>query len=271
MRSRTAAALLALVAAAAVAACGHRIAFITPDYEYEEDLTLSLDGSATLVVNASVPALVVLRGLSLDTDLRTRADMLKARVHDLYDSPYSQVTRVSIWTRYGRRFVGVRLRVPDVRALPKIAPFSWAAYELRTDANQVVYRQTLSTAGVATPAAGTGWRGDEVIAFRLHLPARIRWHNSRDYRTNAPRDPSRGNILTWEQRLTDRLQGKPIAWSDDHKPDVMEVRMDPESILHRTLWLFGLAFAAAVAAIAGLIWFAIRRAPSDPESSAPPR
>ena len=32
----------------------------------EEDLYLALDGSATLVVNASIPALVALRGLDLD-------------------------------------------------------------------------------------------------------------------------------------------------------------------------------------------------------------
>ena len=32
----------------------------------------------------------------------------------------------------------------------------------------------------------------------------------------------------------------------------MEVRMDRESILYRTLWLFGLAFVAALLVIAGL-------------------
>ena len=86
----------------------------------------------------------------------------------------------------------------------------------------------------------------EIVAFRLHLPSRIRWHNSRNLDSDTPRDPSRGNILTWEQRLTDRLDGKPIAWSEDHTPGVMEVRMDNQSILYRTLWLFGLAFLAAV-------------------------
>jgi hypothetical protein len=271
MRSRTAAALLALVAAAVVGACDHPIAFLTPGYEYEEDLTLGLDGSATLVVNASVPALVALHHLPLEDDRPTRVDALKTRVRDLYSSPYTQVLRVSTWTRYGRRFVGVRLRVPDVRALPRIPAFSWATYDLAASGDQIVYRQRLSTTPKpAAPAAPTMWKGDEIIAFRLHLPARIRWHNSRDFRTDAPRQPSRGNILTWEQRLSDRFAGKPIAWSDDHQPDVMEVRMDRQSILYRTLWLFAIAFLAAVAAIAGLIWLAIRRAPRDPGSSALP-
>ena len=35
--------------------------------------------------------------------------------------------------------------------------------------------------------------------------------------------------------------------------------MDPESILYRTLWLFGIAFAAAVLVLVGLIWLTIRK------------
>jgi len=267
MRFRMWAALFAIVVAAAATACsGNRPAFFARDYEYEEDLTLSLDGSAALVVNASVPALAALHGVSLNADVRSRVDVLKSQVRDAYTSPYADVVRVSTWTRYGRRFVGVRLRVPDVRALSKTQPFSWAAYELRDNGDEATYRQTIS-GGAAQPSAatGAGWKGNEIIAFRLHLPARIRWHNSRDLRTNAPRDPARGNILTWEQTLKDRLDGKPIAWSEDHRPNVMEVRMDRQSILYRTLWLFGFAFAGALVVLAGLIWLAMRRGRSETE------
>ena len=49
------------VLALAGAACGGRL--FGKVYEYEEDIYLSLDGSAELIVNASVPALVALRGL----------------------------------------------------------------------------------------------------------------------------------------------------------------------------------------------------------------
>jgi hypothetical protein len=272
MRLRSVAALLAFVAAAAAASCTRAGGLIAPAYEYEEDVTLSLDGSATLIVNASVPALVALRGLPLDPDLHARGELLKSKIRELYSSPYSQVLRVATWTRYGRRFVGVRLRVPDIRALSKAAPFSWSTYELRAEANQVVYTQTVAGTGIAASSvAGSGWKGNEIVAFRLHLPARIRWHNSRDPFSSAPRNPSRGNILTWEQTLADRLANKPIAWSEDHRPGVIEVRMDPQSILYRTLWLFGLAFLAAIAVIAGLIWLAIRRAPPDPAPSSPLR
>ena len=37
--------------------------------------------------------------------------------------------------------------------------------------------------------------------------------------------------------------------------------MDRQSILYRTLWLFGIAFLAALLVIAGLIWLTMRRAP----------
>ena len=47
------AAAVAIVLAALVAACNGRSGPLGPEYEYEEDLTLSLTGSGTLVVNAS--------------------------------------------------------------------------------------------------------------------------------------------------------------------------------------------------------------------------
>jgi hypothetical protein len=270
MRSRTAAALLAIVMAAAAAACNGRSGPFGPEYEYEEDLTLSLDGSASMTVNASVPALIALHALPLTGDPGARADQLKSQVRDAYTSPYSQVGRVSTWTRHGRRFVGVYLRIPDIRTLSNAAPFAWATYQLRQDGTEMLFKQTLGKpAGV--PPADAGWKGNELVAFRLHLPARIRFHNSRDYETNEVRGASRGNILTWEQRLSDRLAGKPIAYAQDTRPDVMEVRMDNQSILYRTLWLFALAFTAAIAALGGLIWLTMRRAPADPPTSSLPR
>ncbi|HEX4567938.1 MAG TPA: hypothetical protein VH138_14980 [Vicinamibacterales bacterium] len=275
MRFPLRATLLALVIIAIItfeACSGGRPALLGPDYEYEEDLTLSLDGSATLTVNASMQALAALHGLHLNADPRSRADVLKSEARAAFTSPYSEVTGVSVWTRDGRRFVGVRLRVPDVRQLSKATPFAWSAYDLHEEGDLAIYRQTVT--GKGSPDPNAGWRGDELIAFRLRLPARIRFHNSRDFRTGAVRDVGRGNILTWEQTLRDRLDGKPIAWSGDHRPGVMEAHMDRESILYRTLWLFGIAFTAAIVVLAGLIWLTIRRGvrtdPTDPASSGRP-
>jgi hypothetical protein len=254
------AAAAALVVAAAVAACNGQRGPLGPEYEYEEDLTLRLDGSATLVVNASVPALIALRGLPLNPELRTRGDQLTTQLQDLYASPYTKVGRITNWTRHGRRYVGIHLTVSDVRELPKVAPFSWAKYELREEGDQVVFRETLSKPAAAPDAlAKAKLTGDDIVAFRLHLPARIRFQNSHYLDRPESRPTSRGNILTWEQRLGQRMEGKPIAYARDRMSDVMEVQMDRQSILYRTLWLFGLAFLAALLAIACLIWLTIRR------------
>jgi len=157
--------------------------------------------------------------------------------------------------------------VPDIHSLPKAAPFSEARYELIAQGEQVTFRHTLSKPPppVRPPPV---WRGDEIIAFRLHLPARIRFQNSRYLDGGASRPASRGNIVTWEQRLQQRLEGRPIAYAEDRTPDVMEVRMDRESILYRTLWLFGIAFAAALLALAGLIWLTMRRGRDEPAEQA---
>lgn len=264
------AAAVAMVLAALVAACGGG-GPLGVEYEYEEDLTIALDGSGTLVVNASIPALVVLRGLPLNIDLSARGDHLKNQLRDLYTSEYTRVGRISNWTRHSRRYFGIHLTVSDVRALSKVAPLSWARYELKQDGEQVTFRETLSKPAAPPDAlAKNGLTGNEIVAFRLHLPARIRHQNSHYLDRPESRPASRGNILTWEQRLGQRLEGKPIAYAEDRTPDVMEVRMDRQSILYRTLWLFGLAFLAALLVIGGLIWLTMRRAPEDPEPSSHP-
>jgi hypothetical protein len=43
-------------------------------YEYEEDVYLKLDGSATVYLNAAVPALVALRDAPLPVDPAARLD-----------------------------------------------------------------------------------------------------------------------------------------------------------------------------------------------------
>lgn len=268
-------ALLAGVLALAVAGCSGGVArLLGPEFEYEEDLTLSLDGSATMIVNASLPALAALRGINVAVDAHTRSDQIRSQVEQFYASPYATVVRISQWSRHGRRFVGVRLRVPDIRQLPKSAPFAWERFELKTEGDAVSYRDTLGPSAFKRGTlSNVGWQGSELVAFRLHLPSRIRFHNSRDLRTNQPLSPSRGNILTWEQMLTDRLDGGPIAYAGDHTPGVMEVRMDRESILYRTLWLFASAFIAAVALLGCAIWLAVRkgRSVTSDQASAGPR
>ena len=253
---RVAALLVALTLSGVAAACGGGLFGRT--YEYEEDVYVSLDGSAELIVNASIPALVALRGIDLPVDSAARLD--PDRIRAVYTSPLTEVTRVSrFWRRQGRRYVQVRLRVADIRKLGEVAPFSWSTYEQAEKDGLMVYRQTI---GKSALRPGTlqnfGWSGGELVAFRLHMPSRISYHNARDLETNETSDIARGNILSWEQHLTDRLDGRPL---------VLEVKMDRQSILHRTLWLFAGAFVAAVTLIGALIWLTIRKGAKEGDAA----
>ncbi|HEY7791912.1 MAG TPA: hypothetical protein VIC33_15460 [Vicinamibacterales bacterium] len=219
-------------------------------YEYEEDVFLSLDGSASVYVSASVPALVALRGFDLSVDPVAPLD--RAALQRLYTSPVSHVVRVTTSRRSGRRFVHLRVDVDDIRQLSTAAPFSWSHYSFRRSGSEYVYRQVVGASAnraIGAPAS-IGWDGTERVAFRLHLPSRITFHNA------GAGNLLRGNVLRWEQPLADRLAGRPLD---------MQARMETQSILYRTLILFGLMLAAVAVMFAVIIWWVVRRkAPEDP-------
>lgn len=218
-------------------------------YEYQEDIYLSLDGSASVYVSASVPALVALRGFDLSTD--PVAPIRRSTIRALYTSPVTRVVDVSLSRRSGRQFVHVHVDVADIRQLSRAAPFAWARYEFRREGDQYVYRQVLGPSA-DHPVGDVGWTGHEMVAFRLHVPSRITYHNA------GPGHLLRGNILLWEQPLTDRIAGVPL---------VMDVHMDAQSILYRTLLLFGGMLVLVIALFVGLIWWMVRRGGASPAPS----
>jgi hypothetical protein len=225
-----------VLAVFATASCG----ILSKQYEYDEEIYLALDGSATVYVNGSVPALVALRGLPLD--VKPRALLDRNQIRALYTSPVTQVTRVSTSRRNGRRFVHVRMTVSDIRGLNTAAPFGWSSYAFVQRGNEYVYTQHVG-ASTQTAVGDVGWKGDELVAFRMHLPAKIRYHNA------PSKLVERGNILSWEQPLKDRLAGTPL---------VMEVRLDTQSILYRTLWLFGAMIGLVAVLFIAIIWWVVR-------------
>jgi len=232
------AALLVAVFLSSGAACGGA-ATIFRQYEYEEEVYLSLDGTATVYVNSSLAALNALRGTSFDAAPAARVDATAVRAY--FNSATTRVTRVSQSRRNGRRYVHVRLDADDVRRLGEAAPFTWSQYNFQRDGDLYIYRQTVGDSAT-NGAAVRVWNGREIVAFRLHLPSKIRYHNTRP--------EVRGNILVWEQSLADRLRGQPL---------LLEARMDPQSILYRTLWLFGITFVAVGIVFVAVIWWVMRR------------
>ena len=239
VRRARASLFLLLVACAIAAGCSGAGVF-KPEYEYEEELYLSIDGSATLNVNASVASLVALRGADLDPDPRARID--RSRVRALFEGEGARAS-VSLARRDGRRFVHVSVKADDIRQLSRLAPFAWSAYRFDRRGDIFEFRQA-----VGPPVEGKGgvirWTGDEVVAFRMHLPSEILSHNAPSGQVE------RGNILEWEQPLTERLAGRPVD---------MEVDLESESILFTTLLLFGSTIVAAAAALTLAVWWIARR------------
>lgn len=232
--------LAVFTAAAAVSACAGDGVF-KREYEYEEELYLALDGSATLNVNASIESLNALRGTAFDADpvARISRDDLR-RFFGAGGSDSADVS-VSLARRDGRRFVHATVEVDDVEQLGRLAPFSWSEYQLGRRQDAVEFRQHVGEP--AATGAAAAWTGDELVAFRIHLPSEIVFHNSQQ-------DTQRGNILEWEQPLSDRLAGTPVD---------IEVQLEPTSILAQTLLLFGSTAVAAIATLAGVVWWISRR------------
>ena len=240
-----------MLAAAGVAACGNPLG---RQYEYDEQIYLSVDGSATVVVNTSLPALVALRGAAVDPRVDGAAD--RDSIRRLFENAGCTVSKVGrFWYRRSRRFVQIEVTTPDVRTFSKCSLLAWSSYDL----SQGPFEHDVAGTGlrykqVVGPAAGgnpgvTNWDDTELIAFKLHAPSRIQWQNVRKL-DGSPGTTERGNILTWEQKLTDRIAGKPIE---------MAVDMDATSILYTTVWLFVGAFAAAIAVLMLLIWMTVRK------------
>lgn len=222
-------------------ACGSLIA---RQYEYEEEIFLALDGSASVYVNAAVPALVALRGAPLPVDPSARLD--REVVRDFYESPVSHVASVTTSRRRGRRYVHLRIEVADIGRLSEAAPFAWSSYRFESRDAEFAYTQAVTSSPVPDePAArhdlsAAGWTGAERVAFRLHLPSRVTFHNA------PSRTIDRGNIIVWEQSLADRVKGEPVE---------IQVRIETSSILYRTLALFIAMMALVALTFAAAIWF----------------
>jgi len=236
--TRAACALVLVCALQALGCAGTRLG--RQQFEYEEEIYLAVDGTATVNVNASVASLVALRGASLPLDPQARLD--RQQVRDFFSAPGSRVTRVSLSRREGRGFVHLTIDVDDIRRLSTSPPFAWSTYRLDRQGDVVEFRQTVGKAS-GLEAARAGWRGDEMVRFRVHVPSEIPFHNS-------PGGVERGNILTWAQPLDERADGVPLD---------MQFQMEPESILYSTLLLFAGAVVAAACAFGIAIWLLVRR------------
>ena len=137
----------------------------------------------------------------------------------------------------------MRLDVSSIEALSSAAPFAWSTYSFKRDGDLFYYKQNVG-AVTGAPVGNAGWDGDEIIAFRMHLPSKIAYHNA------GAGNPGRGNILTWEQSLTERLSGALLT---------LDARMETQAILYRTIVLFGITFVVVAILFVVIIWRVLRR------------
>jgi hypothetical protein len=226
------------VLACAVSACG-ALGEVPP--EYEETLALAPDGSAVVDVNASLVALVVLRGAPIDP----AAPVDIAEVRAFYESPGVTVTDVEPFARDGRLFVRVEVEADDVMALSRSPGLAWSLYRLETGDDTLTFRQIVGRPPPDAAAAATtaGWAGGERVAFRLRAPGEVREHN-------APDGVERGNFVVWEQPMPVRVRGGMVD---------LRVTMDDDPILEQALTLFGVTILVAALAFALAIWWLVRR------------
>ena len=218
------------------------------EYEYQEDLYLTLDGSVVVNVNASVAALVALRGMELDPDPRARID--QGRTRGFFQGPGARAT-VTLARRDLRRFVHASVRAESLEALSTLAPFSWSAYRFDRVGDMFQFRQVVGPPS-GVPRDGIRWTGAELVMFRLHLPSAIVFHNA------PSKEIARGNILEWEQPLAERLAGRPVE---------MEVHLEQESIVYTTLLLFGTTIVAAATALLLAVWWIARHGKESPRAA----
>ena len=239
--------LAALVCACAVSACSGSLIStgrnLFKQYEYEEDVYLSLDGSATVYVNGSLAALNTLRGSAFDTSPNAR--FKREEVRSFFASPETHVASVSNSRRAGREFAHVRVETTDIQRLGDAPAFAWSRYQFVLRGAEYDYTQSVGAPVHREPARAGTWNGRELVAFRLHVPSNIIGQPNGKY--------FRGNILVWEQTLTDRLQGTPLE---------LDVRMETQSILSNTLRLFAATALAVASAFIAVVWWIMRRGAS---------
>lgn len=238
MRDRRAIAIAVFAVLVASAACGRAFGRA---YEYDQQVYPALDGSARIVISGSTAALNAMHGLNLPTGPSERID--RDLIRRAFTTPVSQVTRVSRpWRRRGRRYILIEVETPDVNRLSAVPPLRQHRFSLTRRGEEVRYRQSVGPA--MTKVSAAGWTGEEIAAFRLHLPSRVRFHNA------PSKTVERGNIVVWEQKLSERLIGVPVE---------MEVRVDSRTILTRTLTIFGLSLAAAAVLLLSVVWWVRRK------------
>ena len=111
--------------------------------------------------------------------------------------------------------------------------------DLGSDNGLVTFGQRVGASAGGDLGSST-WTEEELVAFRAHVPSKVVYHNA------GADNLRRGNIVVWEQPLADRLKGAPLS---------LDIRMEPRSILYRTLLLFAGTGLVVLMLFSVVIWW----------------
>ena len=209
-------------------------------YEFEHEFWIRVDGSGTVNVTARPELWAAMKGLrgatAADEDSAIQA------VRGLFESSGLRVRRVTLTHRAGRPYLFVAADFTDVNRLAGTPAFPDLALSLRPEGENLRLDGRWSRPS-GLPDVGVDAR-DGLMAVRFHLPSKVYSHR------NAFAGVERGNIVGWRETVAEGLAGRPLE---------LGALMDRRSILMSTVGLFAIAIAAALAILAGVLWWVVRK------------
>jgi hypothetical protein len=208
-------------------------------YEFEHEFWLRVDGSGSVNVTARPELWAAMKGLQGPLSDESAA---RAAVRALFQSSGLRVRRVTLTHRAGRPYLFVSADFTDVNRLAGTPAFPDLVLSLRPEGENLRLDGRWSRPS-ALPDVGLDAR-DGLMAVRFHLPSKVYSHR------NAFAGVERGNIVGWRETVAEGLAGRPL--------DVGAL-MDRRSILMSTVGLFAIAIAAALAILASVLWWVVRK------------
>src|SRR5258706_8780079 len=205
-------------------------------YEFEPEFWIRVAGSGTVNVTARPERWAAVKGLrgatAADEDSAVQA------VRGLFESSGLRVRRVTLTHRGGAPYIFVHGDFTDVNRLAGTPAFPDLSLSLRPEGENLRLDGRWSRPS-GLPDVGVDAR-DGLMAVRFHLPSKVYSHR------NAFGGVERGNIVGWRETVTEGLAGRPLE---------VGAVMDRRSILMSTVGLFAIAIVAALAILAGVLWW----------------
>ncbi|HXV61892.1 MAG TPA: hypothetical protein VEK15_14440 [Vicinamibacteria bacterium] len=200
-------------------------------YEYEEDVTLEVDGSGRIRISGSAPMFHALLGIE---DPSTEA------LEEFFNSAQVEIESIRRTERGGRSFFHVRMIFASWNDVCRHRAFRDRGCSLVFGASDRVL-----TLALPRPRGGPATSVDPgaTLGFRFHFPSTVLEHN-------APRGVERGNILGWRRTWSAHRDGPPLE---------IRARFDQRSVLSATVRVLVAALGVVGASIATALILVVRK------------